>query len=269
MYQLGVVGNPIEHSLSPLVFDIFAKECDISLNYKPILAVNEDHFKQIVQQFFLGGGMALNITSPFKYCAYQLALSHMSRSSFCNTSNFLFVNSKKQITADTADGIGLVADLEINLGIQLFSKNILIIGSGYVVDSILLDLIQRNPSSIDIIGRNFTRVNYLSQKFMTGAFNPNKYYDIILNTTLNLPNNELFHRIINIQDGAFCYDLTYTKHESLFLKSMVNLNNRVKEANGLGMLVEQAKIVFIKLFAKHPSTANVFRELAKVGYSHV
>ena len=45
MYQLAVFGNPIEHSLSPIVFDLFAKQCSIELNYRRILALDDEDFK--------------------------------------------------------------------------------------------------------------------------------------------------------------------------------------------------------------------------------
>ena len=65
MYKLAVVGNPIAHSLSPVIFAEFAKETGVSLDYQRICAPI-DEFESVVKKFFESGGHALNITAPFK-----------------------------------------------------------------------------------------------------------------------------------------------------------------------------------------------------------
>ena len=264
MNKLAVLGNPVEHSLSPVVWSLFASQFNIQLNYDRILATDSADFAAKVKYFVATGGLALNVTSPFKQDAFNVADLHTSRAGFCRASNFLSLNEKGAVIADTTDGIGLVNDMEINQGLQLAHKNILIIGSGYVLDSILIDLIAKNPQSIDILARNIDRVVFLGNKFATGVFDSQKNYDIILNTTPNSPDNILFAKILQIKDTTFCYDLTYAK--SLFLTTMHNLNANSTGCNGLGMLVEQAKVAFIKLFAKTPDTKETFRGLALLGY---
>jgi shikimate dehydrogenase len=264
MHHLAVVGNPIEHSLSPVVFDLFAKQLDIELVYRKILARDEIDFNLQVSQFFASGGMALNVTSPFKQNAYAISEIHTSRAGFCKASNFLSLNSSQQIIGDTTDGIGLVTDIIYNKHQELAYKNILIIGSGYVLDSILLDIIPHNPLCIDILARNKDRVKFLHNKFATGIFNVQKEYDIILNTTPNSPDNLLFNQLRFINDNTLCYDMTYAK--SLFLNIMHILNPNIRMCNGLGMLVEQARVAFIKLFGKNPNIPSVFNSLLKMGY---
>ncbi len=264
MYQLAVLGNPIHHSLSPLLFNLFAAQCDIELNYARILALDTPDFKQKVTEFFNTGGTALNVTSPFKQDAYTVANMHTSRAAFCRTSNFLRQNHNGTIIADTTDGIGLVTDMMINRNLNLENKQILIIGSGYVLESLLLYIISKNPLNIDLLARNTARIDSLRQKFATGVFDSQKNYDIILNSTPNSPDNNLFEQIEYIADDTFCYDLTYA--QSLFLTMMHNLNPKSSGCNGLGMLVEQAKVAFVKLFARTPDTADVFISLAKMGY---
>lgn len=265
MYQLAVFGNPIEHSLSPVVFDLFAKECNISLNYERILAIDEDDFATKVTDFFLNGGTAVNVTSPFKQSAFLFSKKHTIRSGFAKASNFLSLDNS-EIIADTTDGIGLVTDILSNKKLELAYKNILIIGSGFVLDSILMDIIPNNPASIDILARNQDRINYLTSKFATGSFDHKKHYDLILNSSPNSTENKLFSQITQISDNTFCYDLTYSAQKGLFLTHMEQVNPLSRGCNGLGMLVEQAKVAFVKLFAKQPNTDNVFKSLTKMGY---
>lgn len=264
MYQLAILGNPVEHSLSPVVFNMFAKECGVDLNYIKILANDEVDFVKKAEEFFNSGGTAINITSPFKRAAYMFAKFHTARSSFSKASNFITYSTNGELIADTTDGLGILTDLEVNQGLDLKEKKILIIGSGYVLDSILMDLIPSNPQYIDILARNNDRVEYLSNKFATGIFDSKKNYDIILNSTPNVTGNKLFHEIDHVIDSAFCYDLTYA--HSRFLNIMKQLNPKCRGCNGLGMLIEQAKVAFIKLFGHIPDSQLVFDGLAKMGY---
>jgi shikimate dehydrogenase len=266
MYQLAVIGNPIAHSLSPVVFNIFAQQCGVKLQYDRILAQDITNFNQLVEQFFAQGGTALNITSPFKQEAYRLASEHTPRASFCQTSNFLTVNAKQQIVADTTDGIGLVQDLVVNNRLGLTNKKILIIGSGFVLDSILLDLIVHNPRHIDILARNQARIEQLQHKFAIGCFMKDRQYELILNTTPNIKENSLFNQITQLAADAWCYDLTYSNQLTLFLATMQQLNPHLSCRNGLGMLVEQARVAFTKLFGQAPDTIAALTILARMGY---
>lgn len=263
MHQLAVIGNPIEHSLSPLIWRLFAKQFGIELNYRKILAKDKADFGSRVREFFSSGGMALNVTSPFKDCAYSLSNTHTSRASFCKASNFLS-QSSGQIIADTTDGIGLVNDLILNKNQNLAYKNILIIGSGFVLDSILLDLISHNPLSIDILARNKGRKEFLNQKFATDFFDEQRDYDIIINTTPNTTDNMLFKDVKLVNDNTLCYDLGYTN--KLFLDIMKNVNPNIRICSGLGMLIEQACEAFIRLFNQTPDTIEVFKHFSKNGY---
>lgn len=65
MYKLAVIGNPIAHSLSPLIWSEFARQCEIELEYNKICAPIDD-FEHVVRDFFASGGHALSVTAPFK-----------------------------------------------------------------------------------------------------------------------------------------------------------------------------------------------------------
>ena len=68
MNKFAVIGNPIEHSLSPVIWQAFAKSLNIQLDYQKILATPES-FVQDVQDFFAAGGAAMNETPPIKSMA--------------------------------------------------------------------------------------------------------------------------------------------------------------------------------------------------------
>ena len=71
MKRLAVFGNPVKHSLSPIIHQLFAQQYGIKLTYQAIEAPLED-FEAEVHKFFANGGSGANITIPFKQLAYAM-----------------------------------------------------------------------------------------------------------------------------------------------------------------------------------------------------
>jgi shikimate dehydrogenase len=258
MYKLAVIGNPIAHSMSPTIFGLFAKEFGIDLIYDKLLAQDNTHFTTVVTDFFANDGLALNITSPFKHAAFNLADIATTRAKFCAAANFLRLNDSGDIVADTTDGIGLLQDIQINKGFSLKNKKLLILGSGFVLDSILLDFIIANPMSIDILARNPERVDYLTHKFGVDRFAVDKKYDFILNTVPNQVENVLLPQIKHLASDSVCYDMAYSDLAlNKFYNHVKSLNSNVEVHSGIGMLIEQAFVAFEELFGVTPNTQQV------------
>ncbi len=262
-YSLAVFGNPIEHSLSPLVFSYFAKQFNINLTYEKILAQNTEDFNHKVTEFFNNNGLSINITSPFKINAFDFSEHKTIRAKFCKASNFIYKNNSDNLIVDTTDGLGLVKDLEINLKYCFNNKRVLIIGSGAVVHSILLDIIVKNPNKINVLARDKNKLNIIINKFFIDTFNESDEYDLIINTTPNNEDNAMFDKIKLLTNETLSYDLSYSKN-SLFLKKMYKLNKNIQCANGIGMLVEQAAVCFKTLFNLDPDTKRVIEILKSI-----
>jgi len=67
-----VVGNPVEHSKSPYIHQLFAAQTGEDLEYRAV-KVEADNFDNFVKEFFIDKGAGLNITVPFKEAAYRLS----------------------------------------------------------------------------------------------------------------------------------------------------------------------------------------------------
>lgn len=246
MYKLAVVGNPIAHSLSPVIFAEFAKETGISLDYQRICAPI-DEFESIVNNFFATGGHALNITAPFKSRAYAMANKHLEHTIIPQTANVL-IKDKQLLLADNTDGLGLVADLRRN-NISLKAKNILILGSGSVIFSVLHSLELEHPARIDLLMRNREKLEeFMSKSAIIDEYEPSLAYDLIINTTPNTPDNQLFFQVKNINQDACVYDMIYTANKTIFMQQMEKINPEIIMLNGLGMLIQQAKFGFQRMF---------------------
>ena len=144
-YQFAVIGQPVAHSLSPVIHQAFAEQFHIQLNYEKIEAEMVT-FEQQVNDFFKAGGKGLNITLPFKQMAFMLAKKHSERCQAAKAANTLWFEDGR-IAADNTDGIGLIND--ISRYVQLENKTILLLGAGGAARGILWPLINAQPKKID------------------------------------------------------------------------------------------------------------------------
>lgn len=259
MHQLAVVGNPIEHSRSPRIWQQFADECNIELSYSKIFSPLDD-FEHIVSDFFKKDGLALNITAPFKARAYTLANTHHHDSMIAKSANLLWMKDDL-ITAYNTDGVGLVNDI-LRRGFSLADKKILILGSGSVIHSVIPALELKKPSRIDLLMRNWDKLDdFMNVSRFIDEYDSQITYDIIINTTPNMPENKLFQEVVKISDGALIYDMIYIAEETLFMQAMKKVNPQLNAVNGLGMLIEQAAAGFEIVFGIKPPTTKIYQLL--------
>lgn len=256
MYQLAVIGNPIEHSLSPLIWQTFAKDLNIQLVYNKIHAEIDD-FESVVNSFFVSGGTSLSVTAPFKARAFALSNQHNHNAVACQTANLL-INKNGMIIADNTDGVGLLDDLRYK-GIDIGNKNILMIGNGSVIHSVLNSLVDARPARIDLLMRNWDNLGQFQDRAdIINAYDSDIAYDVIINTTPNTPQNDLFQQIRKISQTSIAYDMIYTAKQTLFLRTMEQLYPNVIQANGIGMLIHQAKVAFDTVFGVTPEVEHLY-----------
>jgi Shikimate 5-dehydrogenase len=122
-YKLGVIGDPIEHSLSPKIHNIFSKQTNINIDYQAY-HVPEDNLDSFIKDFFSNGGDGLNITLPHKINCLRFANNKSSLVNLIGAANTLHSNGSGEIFAESTDGVGLVNDLKDKCVIS--SANILI-----------------------------------------------------------------------------------------------------------------------------------------------
>ena len=108
MDYYGVFGNPIEHSLSPIIHSQFAKQTGLDIKYEKILAPL-DGFAKTAQMFISQGAKGFNITVPFKIEAFNLATQCSLNAQTAGAVNTIKKNGNELIGENT-DGIGLVND---------------------------------------------------------------------------------------------------------------------------------------------------------------
>ncbi len=260
--KYAVIGNPIEHSKSPLIHQAFARQFNKSIVYEKVLAPL-DGFAATVTRLQAEGYLGANVTVPFKFEASKLCDGLSSRviamgSEAVNTLTF----KNGFIRGDNTDGVGLRQDVEVNLNFLLQGKNVLILGAGGAAQGALLSLM--GAKSITVANRSLDK----ALQMVTGIYDSfdasaveyqdlKKSFDLIINaTSAGLTNSPLPLPDVIFGYQTLAYDMMYGR-DTPFMQQARAAGARV--ADGLGMLVEQAAEAFYLWHGLRPDTAPVIQ----------
>tara|TARA_B100000965_G_scaffold324062_1_gene285895 strand:+ start:1672 stop:2478 length:807 start_codon:yes stop_codon:yes gene_type:complete len=239
-----VIGNPIEHSLSPKLHNYWFKKNNINAIYEKRL-VDENNLKKLCNEVKNGKLDGFNVTVPFKkeIIPYidQLSIEAKNTQSV-NTISF---NNGKLIGHNTdIDGFELSIK---KLKFDVANKKILILGAGGVVPSIIFAL--KKMKAFKIILSNRTKEKAMNLKNIFDNLTVAEWgelpdFDMIINaTSIGLKEGDKFSLDFkNKGENKFYYDVIYDPYKTDFYE-MGNLSNNIFE-NGLNMFLYQAQKAF-------------------------
>lgn len=271
--QYAVLGNPISHSLSPIIHHLFATQTHQALNYSALL-VPLDDLEKTLTHFQTNNGKGVNITLPFKQQAFHLVNSCSERAQLAQAINTIRFNKDGSRYGDNTDGIGLIRDIISNHQYPIQNKRILILGAGGAARGIIAPLLNEQPNEIIIANRSVDKALLLAKEFSTlgkiqgSDFSSleNQSFDLIIHTTsAGLKNENLNLPTLLFRENHFCYDLSYGKKLTPFLQ-WATKNGATKLSDGLGMLVEQAAEAFFIWRRIKPLTGPVLKALNQNTY---
>ena len=249
-----VIGNPIDHSLSPKLQNCWLKENNIDATYDKIkLEVHEiKNFIQEIKEQKIAG---CNVTVPFKKTVIPF-LDKLSPEAEQTQS----VNT---ITYDNGDLVGHNTDITgfdsaiKKLDFSIKGKKVLILGAGGVVPSIIFALQKMNVQEITISNRTKEKAENLRVLFNNIKIlewgNLTDFHMVINATSLGLNNEKINLNFSSSGNDRLFYDVIYNPHETNFLKTGKQLG--YKTENGKTMFVYQAREAF-KLWHKIEPKVN-------------
>jgi shikimate dehydrogenase len=262
-----VIGNPIAHSKSPLIHRMFAKQTEQDIGYEAIEAPL-NAFPATIARLRAEGYKGCNVTLPFKFEAFKLADQLGSRAQDAKTVNtFLFRDDK--ILGTNTDGIGLLRDIEQNLGFNLFLKDALLLGAGGAAAGVIWPLFNAGLG-IDIANRTIEKAQLIAEQFKgSGTVTARGYedlagkqFDLVINATSSSLSGELPPLPDGLfKPGALAYDMMYGSETPFMAYSRKQGAERVSD--GLGMLVEQAAAAFELWRGVRPDTRKILGTLRK------
>ena len=266
--RYAVIGNPIVQSKSPLIHAAFAAETGQDLEYGALEAP-AGGFGAAVDAFRARGGRGMNVTAPFKLDAFRYATELCERARLAGAVNCLRFDGDR-VAAENFDGIGLLRDIEQNLGAALRGRRVLVLGAGGATRGAVLPLLEAGPATLVIANRDEDKGRTLLDVFAAdgvllacgyGALREAGRFDIVLNATSASLRHELPPAPASVFGAdTLAYDLTYGKGLTPFLR-LARAAGATQLHDGVGMLAEQAAEAFAWWRGVRPDTRRVIERL--------
>lgn len=266
--RYAVMGNPVAHSLSPVIHAEFARQTGQRLVYEAI-QVDEGGFEQAAGNFAAAGGKGLNVTVPFKRIAWgwvDRRSARAERAGAVNTIRF----TAEGACGDNTDGVGLVRDIVVNLGVPIAGRRVLIAGAGGAVRGVLGPVLEQGPDALVIANRTVDSAIGLAVQFSDPALAvtgcsfealTDCAFDLVINgTAASLHGAALPLPPSLLAPDCLCYDMMYAAEPTPFLR-WAQAHGAAHAVDGLGMLVEQAAEAFLLWRGLRPETAAVITQM--------
>ena len=254
-----VIGNPIEHSLSPLIHNYWMKKYKLVDNIYEKRKVEEKDLKEIIKEIRENEIVGVNVTVPFK----KLIIPFLDKLDFSaeetQSVNTLFKINNKIIGYNTdrtgfRDTIRKPYPMSNNslMPLPLEDKCIFIIGAGGVTSSVISALKSEGANNIILSNRTKEKTKELKKLFpdlevIDWGKRPSICNIVINTTSIGLIKDEEIKIDFSDYDKNFhknflFYDLIYNPKETSFLKKARLRGN--KTMNGKMMFLNQAKYAF-------------------------
>jgi shikimate dehydrogenase len=270
--RYAVFGNPVAHSKSPRIHQLFAAQTGQNIVYEALLAPL-DGFARALADFQARGGRGANVTVPFKQEAWALANERSPRAQRAGAVNTLVLRDDGSRYGDTTDGLGLVRDLCINHGVDLAGQRVLLLGAGGAARGVLEPLLAERPQQLVIANRTLAKAEDLVRTFADlGTLRASSFealagasFDVIINATAAGLHGTVAPLPAGIIAPRACaYDMMYGDQPTDFVR-WAHRHGASRAYDGLGMLVEQAAEAFYLWRGVRPETAPVIAQLRETG----
>ena len=263
----GLFGYPVQHSWSPFIHGMFAKQTVQDMEYR-LFESPPERFRAEVLEFFRTGGSGVNVTVPHKRAATDLVNELTPRAQVADAINTI-VRRDESLVGDNTDGAGLLADLTRNLRLNLSSPRILLLGAGGAARGALGPLLEIKPRLLVVANRTAERAIEIAEDFaylgpVSGcefAKLENQRFDLIVNATSASLRGDVPAIPAGVVDSlTTCYDMAYGSGDTAFV-TWAKARGAGRAEQGWGMLVEQAAEAFFLWRRVRPDTAPVLAAL--------
>ena len=257
-----VIGNPIEHSLSPLLHNFWIKKYGINAIYEKQL-VEKNDIAKILNDIKENKFQGINVTVPFKKSVIPFLDQLSDTAKETQSVNTIF-KRQNNLVGDNTDVHGFAEAIKLTK-FNLTNKKALILGAGGVVPSIILAL--KNMGTLEIILSNRTKekADNLKKSFpflKMIDWGETIKSDLIINaTSIGIKQNEEIKLDFSKLDGQLFYDVIYNPPETKFLENAKKFGKKTE--NGKSMFIYQAMKAFEIWHGIKPEINDEVRDLIK------
>ena len=263
--KFGIIGNPIKHSLSPVLHNYWFDKYGLDASYS-IIETKDENLKDIIKKIRNHELAGINVTLPFKQKIINQTDKIVNDAELTGSVNTVLLDNDK-IIGENTDVFGLQAAYLKEIDSSSY-KNALVIGAGGVSPSVILSLQKSGVKEISITNRTHEKCIFLKKRFSYLNIVPwrdlkdeIKKFDIIINaTSLGLKNQDDFDfNFSNTKENIFYIDTIYNPLETKTYKFLKEEGRKV--FNGLDMFIYQGQKSFYLWNKINPEIDNKLIEL--------
>ena len=252
---VGIIGNPLDHSLSPTIHNAAFDYLGLNWCYVPLL-VEEGNLSAGVDGIKALRFAGVNVTMPFKTEVLPLLDEVAMFAESVGAVNTILIDKGKLIGYNT-DGRGFYTALVRDLGYDVKGRRVLVLGAGGASRSVTVSLALAGCQSIVIVNRSPERSRQLAEIILKSTpdidvtwLSPDDNYDIVLAesdliinaTPLTTFNGSLRVPVSLLNKNQIVCDLNYSLYQPPLLQEAEARGARVMD--GKGMLLYQAAAAF-------------------------
>lgn len=253
----GLIGNPVEHTLSPVIHHFLAEKLDVDLAYVPFL-VQKESLGEAVKGAYALNLLGLNVTVPYKsdVIPYLCEVDELAgRIGAVNT----LVRTEKGYKGYNTDMPGLFRAMQSD-DVKLAGERVIVLGAGGVARAVVMMLATKGAKEIIILNRTLERAEKIAEE-VNAIAGRKLVRTMVLSAFGELPEGEKYLAIqatnvgmypnteeVILRDKAFYrrihtgYDLIFNPADTMFMKLVRESGGR--SFNGLKMLLYQGVIAF-------------------------
>jgi len=268
--RYALVGHPVEHSRSPLIHQLFARQTAQNMTYE-LIDAEPKSFETAVRGFAAAGGKGLNVTVPHKEAAFALVDEISEPANAARAVNTIkFVDGR--LRGENTDGLGLIRDLVVNQRVTLPGRRVLVLGAGGAARGIVGPLLAAGPAELVIANRTKARADEIVEQFGAGAalraaafdeLGSLAAFDLLINaTSAGLKGEAPPFPGSLVGPETVGYDLVYSVKDTPFV-AWARSHGAARALQGWGMLIEQAAESFFIWRNVRPDTKPILKQLVR------
>jgi shikimate dehydrogenase len=239
-----VIGNPINHSLSPKLHNHWIKKNKINAVYDK-KQINENDIKSVISEVKNGKIEGINVTVPFKKSVIPFVDQLSSEAEEAQSVNTIYKENNKVFGHNTD-----ISGFEFAMrgkGYDIKGKKIFILGAGGVVPSIILALKKMGAHKIILSNRTKKKAEQLKKTFSDLEivnWGEIREFNMIINaTSISLKKeDEIKLDYADLGPNKLFYDVVYNPKQTKFLSKAKQFGNQTE--NGKMMFIYQAHQAF-------------------------
>jgi shikimate dehydrogenase len=261
----GVVGDPVAHSLSPLIHNAWIEAAGLDAVYVP-LPVPPKRFASFIEALRGGVISGLNVTAPHKAAALAAADEASDRARRAGAANLLRFHADGRISADNTDGLGLIGAIKAQAPAYDFSAApAVVLGAGGAARGAVAALLDAGAPTVQLVNRTLSRAQALAADFgahvavfaLADAAEALDGAGLLVNaTTVGLGGGAAPPAPLEfLAEGAVVMDMIYRPLVTDLLAKAAAAG--LTPVDGLEMLIQQAAPSFAAFYGQPPPGVDV------------